>query len=161
MISLIAAVSENNVIGNKGKIPWHLPRDFKHFKETTMGHPIVMGRKTHESIGKPLPGRENIILTRQEDYVKKGCLTVTTIDDILKRKEDIFVIGGSAIYKQFLPHAKKVFLTRVHTIAEGDSFFPTLSEKKWILTNSEYVSKDKKNEFDMTFEIYKQMGEVV
>jgi len=154
MISLIVATSENNVIGNKGQLPWHLPRDFKHFKETTLGHPVVMGRKTYESIGKPLPDRENIVLTRRHINID-GIKIMSDKEDVLSYYEnkDIFIIGGGEIYRLFLPHADKIYLTRVHTDIEGDALFPIL-DNSWNLTASEEFKKDEKNQFDMTFEEY-------
>lgn len=156
MISLIAAISENNIIGNNGTLPWHLPRDFKHFKETTLGHPVVMGRKTYESIGRPLPGRENIVLTRQEISIE-GVKTCKNPEEVIEsyKDQEIFIIGGGEIYTLFLPHADKIYLTRVHTEAEGDALFPTL-DNTWQLMSSEKYEKDKKNKFDMTSEMYER-----
>lgn len=158
MISLIAAVSENNVIGNKGKIPWHLPRDFKHFKETTMGHPIVMGRKTFESIGKPLPGRQNIILTRQKDFSVEGCSVIHSTSELPQIDDEIFIIGGAEIYSQFLSQADKIYLTKVHTEVTGDTLFPSLTAEQWQLVTSERHPKDEKNNFDITLETYERTG---
>ena len=157
MISIIVAVSENNIIGSGSQIPWHLPRDFQYFKDTTLGHPIVMGRNTHLSIGKALPGRENIVLTL-EDETFEGCTTARSIDEVLERAkaEEIFIAGGGQVYRQFLPHADKVYLTRVHTKSEGDITFPDLETTKWELTESKDFQKDEKNNFDMTFEVYEK-----
>ncbi len=157
MISIIAAVSENNVIGNKGGIPWHLPRDFKYFKEITMGHPIVMGRKTFESIGKPLPKRENIILTRQNILID-GCTIVHDIEEIkdIAKNQEVFIIGGAEIYKKFLPLADKIYLTLVHTKVEGDTLFPEHSSNDWKCVFSEEHLKDTKNNFDITYYIYER-----
>ena len=155
MISIIVAVSENNVIGHKGQIPWHLPRDFKFFKDTTMGHPMVMGRKTFESIGKPLPGRESIVLTRDQNTKYNGCTVIHSVDEILNRNEEIFIIGGSEVYNQFMPLADKIYLTRVHTIVDGDTLFPKINEE-WKLVDSESFPKDERNEFDLTFETYER-----
>ena len=144
MISLIAAVSENNVIGNKGALPWHLPRDFAFFKETTVEHTVVMGRKTFESIGRPLPNRKNIILTRQ-DVSFDGCTVVHSIDEI-PQEEDVFVIGGAEIYNQFLPLAKRLYITVVHTTLEGDTYFPAIDPATWKCVSSQRHEKDEKNE---------------
>ena len=155
MISIIAAVSENNVIGHKGGIPWRIPRDFKHFKDTTTGHPIVMGRKTFESIGRPLPDRENIILTKQ-DIHPQGYSVIHSIEPVLERakNEEIFIIGGREIYNLFLPYTDKIYLTRVHATVAGDVMFPEKKYSKGQQTASEKFEKDEKNEFAMTFETY-------
>ncbi|MCI5108522.1 MAG: dihydrofolate reductase [Candidatus Pacebacteria bacterium] len=155
MISIIVAASINNVIGNKGKIPWYIPRDFKYFKETTMGHPIVMGRKTFESIGKPLPGRENIILSRKE-FEHEGCKVVHSLEEILSIKEDVFVIGGSEIYRQFLSHADKIYLTRVHKKVDGDTTFPEIDSNEWSLIDSRLSPKENPDNLDITFEVYER-----
>lgn len=122
----IVAMSENRVIGNAGAIPWHLPEDFKFFKATTMGHAIVMGRKTYESIGKPLPGRENIILSRTMTETP-GVTIVRSPEELLSlpNTADFFVIGGAEIYKLLLPYCTELFVTKVPRIVEGDTFFPS------------------------------------
>jgi dihydrofolate reductase len=159
-ISLIAAMGENRVIGAGGAIPWHLPADFKHFKELTMGHPIVMGRKTFESIGKPLPGRTNIVVTRDASYRRDGVVVVASPEAALAAAADaegadeVFVIGGAEMYKLFLPQAERVYLTRVHGTFEGDAFFPELGEGEWGLTSAVENAKNEKNPFDFTYEIY-------
>lgn len=138
MIILIAAKSDNNVIGNKGKIPWHIPEDLKHFKEITEGKTVLMGRKTFESIleylGKPLPNRKNIVITRQENYkVPKDAETHKNIEDALRkhRLEDIYVIGGAEIYKEIMPKADRLIITEVHKTIEGDTFFPNINPNDW------------------------------
>lgn len=132
MITLIAACSENRVIGKNGTLIWHIPEDLKRFKKLTLGHPIVMGRKTFESIGKALPGRTNIILTRDKNFKADGCLVYNKMSDILElfEKNNIFVIGGGEIYKQFLDKADRIELTLIHKNYEGDTFFPEL-ENDW------------------------------
>src|SRR3989304_7963439 len=114
IISIIAAVADNNVIGKKSALPWYLPADLKHFKETTMGHCIIMGQRTHDSIGKALPGRTNIILSLDENYKSEGCITVTSIEEALgvasaKKDTEVFVIGGASVYKQFIEIADKLY----------------------------------------------------
>lgn len=131
-ISLIAALSENRVIGNKGEIPWHLKDDFRRFKERTIGHTIIMGRKTHESIGRPLPGRTNIVITRDASREILGCTTVRSLEEALTRaqeieSEEIFIIGGGQIYAEALAKASRLYLTLVHAIMDGDAFFPEYS----------------------------------
>ena len=131
-ISLIVTTAENNVIGMDNKMPWHIPEDFKHFKEITMGKPCIMGRKTYESIldqlGKPLPGRDSIVISRG-GYNHEGCTTVTSVDEAIGKAKDltddeIMVIGGAQIYALTLPLANRIYLTRVHQTPEGDAFFP-------------------------------------
>ncbi|HUC31384.1 MAG TPA: dihydrofolate reductase [Candidatus Paceibacterota bacterium] len=156
-ISLIAAMGENRVIGAGGKIPWHLPADFKHFKEITMGHPVIMGRKTFESIGKPLPGRTNIVITANPGYKAEGCLMARSMEEALKlagNADEAFVIGGEQIYRAALDLAETVYLTKVHGTFDGDAFFPELDEKKWKLIDTEFHAKDEKNPFDYAFLIY-------
>ena len=126
----IAAMAENRVIGNKGQIPWHLPEDFKWFKRTTMGDILVMGRKTYESIGRPLPGRETLVLSR----VPRNIAGVQVVADLNKLKhletdKTIWVAGGSEIYKQMLPQCDELFITRVHRNVEGDAFFPEFEDR--------------------------------
>jgi dihydrofolate reductase len=132
MITLIAACSENRAIGKNGTLIWHIPEDLKRFKKLTLGHIIVMGRKTFESIGKALPGRTNIILTRDKNFKADGCLVYNKMSDILElfEKNNIFVIGGGEIYKQFLDKADRIELTLIHKNFEGDTFFPEL-ENNW------------------------------
>lgn len=128
-ISLIAALSENRVIGNGGKIPWHLRDDFRRFKERTLGHAIIMGRKTHESIGRPLPGRTNIVITRDTNRDIPGCVVAGSLDEALEKaisieSDEIFVIGGGQVYAEALPKTERLYLTLVHAIMDGDAFFP-------------------------------------
>lgn len=144
MLSIIAAIAKNGVIGNQGKLPWHLPEDLKHFKETTLGHPIVMGRKTFESIGKPLPGRENIVLTRDQTFQGKGVTVIHSLADAIENHpdEEIFVIGGAEIYQLALPLADKLYLTLIDQEFPGDTYFPAIDFKKEfkIIQESELLS---------------------
>jgi dihydrofolate reductase len=160
MISLIWAMDENRVIGSYNKLPWHLPEDLKFFKRVTMGHPIVMGRKTHESIGKPLPGRENIVITRDRQFRSEGCLILHSIDDLLdytsKTNEEVFVIGGAEIFKEVLPHADHLYLTMIHHQFEGDTFFPVFHMDKWELESRQMGLKNEKNPFEYEFLVYKR-----
>ncbi|MFH1356559.1 MAG: dihydrofolate reductase [bacterium] len=129
MLSIIVAIAENNAIGIKNEMPWHIPEDFKHFKETTLDHTIVMGEKTFESIGRALPGRKNVIMTLLEDYTAEGTTIIHSIDELLemaKGDEEVFVIGGATIYKLALPYADKLYLTLVKTKIDGDAFFPSV-----------------------------------
>ncbi|WP_102263314.1 dihydrofolate reductase [Mesobacillus jeotgali] len=161
MISLIWAMDENRVIGYHNQLPWRLPEDLKFFKRVTMGHPIAMGRKTYESIGKPLPGRENIVITRDEDYGPEGCTVIHSIEEMLayaaeNKSEEIFVIGGAEIFKEVLHHADKLYLTMIHHQFEGDTFFPVFDIDKWELESREIGLKDEKNPYDYEFLIYKR-----
>lgn len=161
MISLIWAMDENRVIGYHNQLPWRLPEDLKFFKRMTLGHPIAMGRKTYESIGKPLPGRENIVISRDENYDPEGCTVMHSIDDLLafateNKSEEVFVIGGSEIFKEVLPHADKLYLTMIHHQFEGDTFFPVFDIDKWELETRENGKKDEKNPYDYEFLIYKR-----
>jgi len=156
IISLLVAVSENNVIGNRGELPWKLPNDLKHFKDVTVGHPIIMGRKTYESIGRVLPDRLNIIISRQEDYEVKDAVVVHSFEEALKRCEyeetgEVCVIGGGEIYKQALPFVNRIHLTRVHTDIEGDTVFPELFDGDWKQLNCEEHKADDKHAYDYSF----------
>src|SRR3989338_436288 len=136
MISMISAMAENRVIGNKNKMPWHLPADFKYFKEKTLNKTIVMGLNTFKSIGeKPLPKRKHIILTNDKNYkVPENCVVALSIDEALKmikQDEDVMICGGASIYKQFLPLANRLYLTYIHQNFEGDTFFPEFNMNEW------------------------------
>ncbi|MBS7785855.1 dihydrofolate reductase [Flavobacterium sp. CYK-55] len=157
MIILIAAMAENRALGKNNQLLWHLPDDFKRFKQLTSGHFIVMGRKTFESLPGKLPNRTHIIISRQKDYEIEGCLTATSLENGLKlvpEGQDVFVIGGGQIYEQSLPIADVVELTRVHTEMDADTFFPEINFDYWQLTSKEYHQKDEKHAFDFTFETY-------
>ncbi len=135
-ITLIAALDENNVIGNQGRIPWHIPDDFKHFKQTTENHTVIMGRKTHESIGKVLPNRLNIVLTRNKGYQpKEPALACATLQQALrlavKRNEDkVFIVGGAQVYAEAMPYAHQMILSHINGVHKGDAFFPAWG-KEW------------------------------
>jgi len=160
VISLIVAASTNNVIGNDGELPWRLSDDLKRFKAVTMGKPIVMGRKTFESIGRPLPGRQNIVISRQEGFTADGCDVVQSIEqavEVAGAAEEIMVIGGSEIYSAFLPIASRVYLTRVHTEVEGDAFFPSLDEAEWRRSASQIYDADDSNEYACTVSLLSRL----
>ena len=159
MISLIVAASTNNVIGADGDLPWRLSDDLKRFKAVTMGKPIVMGRKTCESIGRPLPGRQNIVITRQNNFTADGCDVVQSTAEAVEvagDADEIMVIGGSQIYAAFLPLADRIYLTRVHAEVDGDAFFPAIDEDAWTLVDSESHAADDANEFDFEFSTYER-----
>ncbi len=161
-ISLIVAMSTNNIIGNKGKLPWHLPADLKYFKKTTLGHHIIMGRKTYESIGKVLPGRTNIVISRRPDYWAKGCLVVHSLEqglELVKKRgeQEVFIIGGAYLYDSSLSVATEIYLTKIQTQAEGDAKFPTLAANSWQEVSRENHMADDKNSFDYSFTILKRI----
>ena len=161
MISLIVAASENNAIGKGNAMLWHLPEDLKFFKNTTWGLPVIMGRKTFEAVGKPLPGRTNIIVTSNPNWQAENTITTTSIEDAIKvanetNAKEIFITGGGEIYKQTMPIADKVYLTRVHTTIDGDAFFPEMDEHTWEVLFEKHVKADEKNKFDMTFQTWKR-----
>ena len=156
IVSIIVAVAENWVIGMNNKLIWHLSDDLKNFKKITSGHFIIMGRKTYESIGKPLPGRINIILTKNKEYEAEGCVVLDSVESALayciKRNQDeIFIIGGEQVYRDVFDKADKIYLTRVHASPEGDAFFPTIDLSKWKEKAHVSMRKNEKNDFD--FEI--------
>lgn len=156
-ISLVVAASRNNVIGAAGQLPWHLSDDLKRFKALTMGKPIVMGRKTFESIGRALPGRQNIVITTQRDYVAEGCDVVGSPGDAVAAVPDgseIMVIGGGEIYLLFLPLADRIYLTRVDTVVDGDTFFPALDAATWQETSREEFAANDNNDHAFTVVSY-------
>jgi len=152
-VSLIVAASANNVIGVRGELPWHLPDDLKRFKQLTTGKPIVMGRLTYESIGRALPDRQNIVISRNERYSAPGCDVITSIDAALSvagHAEELMVIGGERIYRAFLPLAKRIYLTRVQADIEGDAFFPDLLDEWQELSKESHpVDNDHAFAFDI------------
>jgi dihydrofolate reductase len=154
IISIIVAMDKNNVIGRDNDIPWRLSADLKHFKAVTMGKPIVMGRKTHDSIGRPLPGRKNIVMTRSSEYVAEGCTVVNSLDEAIHEAGDvdeIMIMGGAGLYEQMLTHANKIYLTEVHAVVEGDVYFPKFDKTKWTEVERENHSADENNDFDYSF----------
>jgi dihydrofolate reductase len=160
-LSLIAAVANNNVIGNENKLMWRMPEDLKHFRKTTMGHSIIMGRKTWESIRKPLKGRQNIVLTRKEFYLADGCEVVHSIDEAIKKikhEKEVFVIGGSDIYEQCIDlfYTRRLYITRIFASFDGDAFFPDIDTEKWELEDMEEHEADEKNKYPYAFMKYKK-----
>ncbi|MBB6444601.1 dihydrofolate reductase [Bacillus benzoevorans] len=161
MISFIVAMDKNRVIGKDNQLPWHLPADLKFFKKTTMGHPIVMGRKTHESIGKPLPGRENIIVTRNEYYHPEGCTVIHSPAELksleAEKQEEVFVIGGAEVFNTVFPIADRLYITVIEHEFAGDTNFPEFDESDWTLVSSEKGETDEKNPYEYSFNIYERM----
>jgi len=167
-ISLIAACSLNQVIGINNQLPWSLPSDLKKFRELTLNKPIVMGRKTLESIGRILPKRRNIVLTRNQDFKFPGAEIFNNFQDVLNLQNpdnleiiEIMVIGGAEIYEIFLPYASKIYLTEVNVNLNGDAFFPAFKSSDWCLTHSEFHDKtlpeNKDNQYDYEFKILKKL----
>ncbi|MDR2223283.1 MAG: dihydrofolate reductase [Flavobacteriaceae bacterium] len=158
MLTLIAAVAENNAIGKDNDLLWHLPDDFKHFKSLTTNHYIIMGRKTFESFPKPLPNRTHLIVTRQKDYqAPEGCLVFLSLADAIaysKEQEEVYVIGGGEIYTQALPLADKIELTKVHCTLEADVFFPAIDESIWKITREDFHPSDEKHLYSFTFQTF-------
>ena len=150
----------NREIGVDNQLPWHLPKDLKHFKEITSGHPIIMGRKTYESIGKPLPNRTNIVISRKKDWFEEGILIVGSIKEAIKFgqkiDEDIFIIGGGNIFEQTMDIANKLEVTEIKTNIEADTFFPKIDPKIWTKTDEVCHEKDEKNNFDFCFQTFQR-----
>lgn len=161
MIKILVACDENRVIGKDNQLIWHLPADLKRFKSLTTGHVILMGRKTYESIGKPLPNRTTIVITRQVDFQAEGTITAHSVEEaILKAKsltrEDIFIVGGAEIYSLSLALADQLLVTQLHDIFEGDAFFPEISADTWEMVDRERGVTDEKNPFQYSYITYQK-----
>ncbi len=161
MMVMIVAMAENGVIGNENRLPWHLPADLKHFRTLTWGHPIVMGRKTYESIGKPLPGRENIVLTRDPSFSVEGVMVCHDLNQIIRRtaEETLYIIGGSELYAQCLVSADRIHITRIGQSFEGDAFFPHMDDSTWKLLKRTDGVVDASNTLPHTFEEWARVRE--
>jgi dihydrofolate reductase len=149
-LSLVVAASSNNVIGRDGGLPWHLPDDLRQFKRLTTGKAVIMGRSTYESIGRPLPDRRNIVMTRNAEYVADGCDVVSSVSeamDAVEGVEEVMIIGGGQVYRDFLPLADRIYLTRVQAELEGDTYFPEIDEAAWRLVSSEHHAADEKHRY--------------
>lgn len=158
-VSLIVAASENNAIGKNNQLLWNLPNDLKFFKNTTWGFPIIMGRKTFESVNKPLPGRTNIVVTTNPNWSFENVLTVTNIKDGIEKaattnSKQVFIIGGGEIYKQSMAVADNIYITRVHVTLDGDTFFPVIDERIWELTSNEDFVADEKHSYAYSFQLW-------
>ena len=156
IISLIVAMDENRGIGKNNRIPWHLNSDLKHFKVITMGHHLIMGRKTYESIGKPLPGRQIIILTRNLSYSVENCLVVHSVDEALAvarsgGESEVFICGGSTVFTKFLASADQIYLTVVHTKTQADTFFPIYNPEEWLESEVTHYEAGEKDQYPFTF----------
>ncbi|WP_348655055.1 dihydrofolate reductase [uncultured Thalassolituus sp.] len=162
-LSMIVAVAENGVIGRNNALPWYLPNDLKYFKQTTMGKPVIMGRKTYESIGKPLPGRTNIVITRQADYQPEGVKVVNSVEAarelaesvcLIDGQEEAMIMGGAEIYTLALPHTDRLYLTEVHADVEGDAFFPEYDKSLWQEVAREDFAAEGPNPYNYSFVVY-------
>jgi dihydrofolate reductase len=159
-VSLVVACARNGVIGRDNSMPWHLPEDLKHFKQLTLGKPIIMGRNTWESLGRPLPGRDNIVVTRNQDYYAHGATVVSDLDTALllaasladaRGADEIMIIGGAQIYQQALPVTTRAYITEVDADVEGDTFFAALPDAQWLEVSREKFSACEKNPYDYAF----------
>ncbi len=153
-ISIIVALSENNVVGINNQLPWHLSADLKRVKALTMGHHLIMGRKTFESIGRPLPGRTNVIITRNKNFKAEGCVTVSSLTEALERSKDdseVFIFGGGEIFREGLPKVTKIYMTRIHRDFEGDTHFPELNSNDWKEISRQDFNADEKNNYNYSF----------
>ncbi|MFN0047528.1 MAG: dihydrofolate reductase [Cytophagales bacterium] len=161
-VSIIVAISNNNAIGKNNQLLWHLPNDLKMFKSITTGHCIIMGRKTYESIGKPLPNRTNILISNQKDFKIEGCELVNSIEEALEKasqkgESEVFVIGGGQIYGAAMALADRIYLTKVNVNIEGDVYFPDLTISNWHVVSSELHIADEKHAYEYTFEILERV----
>ena len=172
ILSLISAIGKNNELGKDNMLLWDLPRDMKHFRETTRGHTVIMGRKTFESIGQPLPKRRNIVITRDTTYMKEGVEVANSLEEALRlasleqgknfeenqEEVDVFVIGGAEIYKQAIEKANRLYITRVDGEFDADTYFPTIDIDIWKENKKEHFDRDNENNFSMDFIIYERLA---
>ena len=162
ILTLIAAVSDNGVIGAKGRLPWHVPADLKRFKDLTMGHSLILGRKTFESIGTLLPGRRIIVVSRRQDYAPEGVIVRPSLEEALLQcpeEDKVFIGGGAEIYALALPLADEMFLTFVHCYVDGDAFFPPVDESRWRKLSVESHASDEANSYAYSFVHYQRIAD--
>ncbi|WP_175987441.1 DfrD/DfrG/DfrK family trimethoprim-resistant dihydrofolate reductase [Bacillus sp. Marseille-Q1617] len=163
-VSLIAAMDENRVIGKDNDIPWRIPKDWEYVKEVTQGHPIILGRKNLESIGRALPNRRNIVLTRDENYTFQGCEMAHSADEVFelcKHEKEMFIFGGEQIYELFLPYVEKMYITKIHHAFEGDTFFPEIDYSEWNEVSVKKGITDEKNPYIYYFHVYERERETL
>jgi dihydrofolate reductase len=159
-LAIIVATDQQGLIGENNDLPWRLSADLQYFRQVTMAKPLIMGRNTHESIGRPLPGRKNIIVTKNKSFHADGCTVVNSIDDALLACEDVdevMVMGGASLYEQLLPIADKLYLTQVHASLAGDTWFPAWNKEEWSEISREDYQADGKNEYDYSFIVYEKI----
>jgi len=159
--SFVVAAAENNVIGLNNKLPWHLPNDLKYFKNTTWAMPVIMGRKTYESTGRPLAGRTNIVMTRQQDWRAEGVIVVSDMNQALQAAADTdareaFIIGGGEIFKQYISTVDKIYITRIHAVIEGDAFFPEIDKQQWSMVSHLDFPADEKHAYAYSFQVWQK-----
>ena len=153
-VSLIVAMGKNRVIGKNNRLPWRLPADLRRFKSTTMGHALIMGRKTYESIGRALPGRKNIVLTKQKGFQPEGCFVASSIEEAISMAgtdEEVFVIGGAQVFARALPIARRIYLTLIEDEFDGDVFFPEIDDRLWVEKDRQSFTADQENPHSYTF----------
>jgi dihydrofolate reductase len=156
MLAIIVAMDNNNLIGTNNSLPWHLPADLQYFKQTTLGKTVVMGRKTYQSIGKPLPNRKNVILTRDVNFSVDGCEIIHSLDELKNYKnDDVFIIGGSNLYTQTLALANKLYITKIDYEFKGDAYFPKIDNSWNLISNNKHL-KDEKNLYNYDFQIFQR-----
>lgn len=161
-LSAITAVSQNNVIGLHNDLPWHLPADMRFFKSTTMGHVVVLGRKSYEAFGKAYPGRTNIVITRQQDYTLPDAIVVHSLEEAIQKaktieQQEIFILGGAQIFGQSMPLIDRIYLTRIYQDFDGDAFFPMMDMKEWKLVKDEKHDPDEKNKYTYAFQTWERL----
>lgn len=166
ILSAIAAVSENHVIGNHNQLPWKLPEDLKYFKNRTWGMPVIMGRKTYESVGKPLAGRMNIVITSQSSWSHKGVIVVNNLTDALyeagkQEVMEVFITGGSQVFREAFPLLDRIYLTRIYEEFVGDSYFPILDLEEWRMVQEDQREADDKNKFRFSFQIWERLNKTL
>ncbi len=157
-ISLIVAIAKNHVIGKNNQLIWHLPADLKYFKTMTLGHTVVMGRKTYDSMGKPLPGRQNVVITRQQNFQAEGVIIEPSLESALSnlKEDEVFIIGGGEIFKQAIALVDKMYVTEINETFDGDVYFPAINHDEWELTDARPFAKDEKNKYDYSFNLYER-----
>ena len=165
ILSLLVAASENNVIGKDNQLPWHLPNDLKYFKNQTWGMPILMGRKTFESIGKPLQGRKSIVITRNKNWQRENVDVVHSVEEAIAKAKDygakeVFVIGGAEIFTTAFDKASRIYLTRIHHQFNGDAHFPDVAADEWNLVQNRFCTADEKNAYSHTFQVWERKSRV-
>lgn len=159
VVSIIAAVASNGVIGRQGDLPWHMPTDLRRFKRLTMGHHLVVGRKTWDEVGKPLPGRIMVVVTRDRSFRPEGATVVHSVDAALsaaRGDDEVFIAGGGEIYRQALPLADRLYITRIHAHVEGDTVFPEIDENEWHVIDREDYDADERNPYPFSFLVYER-----
>lgn len=160
IVSLVAAMAENRVIGHSGGLPWHLPKDLQFFKKLTVDHTVIMGRKTFDEVKRPLANRRNVVITRNPAFRPHGVTVVPSLEEALAlgaTEDEVFVIGGGEIYRLALPRADRIYLTVVHAVVEGDTYFPEFEGTAWVLEEEEHHEADAKHAYAFTFRTYSRI----